>query len=132
MSTDYEIFNAAERNDAKKLKALLDAGMDPNIRDYDRGATPLHLAANKGNVEAIELLIDAGADVNAANKRGRTPIHALIEMRFYKIVLWLIKYCGGDPFQADSRGLTPYDLAQQFMQKEIDGTMKRSNIPNTH
>lgn len=122
MSTDYEIFNAAEKNDSKTLKRLLDAGIDPNVRDYDRGATPLHLAANKGHVESIELLIDAGADVNAPNKRGRTPIHALMEMRFYKIVLWLIKYCGGDAFKEDSRGLTPYDLAQGFMQKEIDGT----------
>lgn len=122
MSTDYTIFTAAEKNDVKTLKKVLDAGMDANTRDYDRGATALHLACNKGHVEAIELLIDYGADVNAANKRGRTPIHALIEMRFYKIVLWLIKYCGGDPFKADSRGLTPYDLAQAFMQKEIDGT----------
>jgi ankyrin repeat protein len=121
MSTDYAIFNAAEQNNSKKLKALLDAGMDPNTQDYDRGATPLHFAANKGHVEAIELLIDAGADVNAANKRGRTPMHALIEMKFYKIALWLIKYCGGDPHKADSRGLSAYDLAQGFMQKEIDG-----------
>lgn len=128
MSTDYAIFNAAEKNDSRALKKLLDSGIDPNVRDYDRGATPLHLAANKGHVEAIEILIDAGADVNATNNRGRTPIHSLMEMRFYKIVLWLIKYCGGDAFREDSRGLTPYDLAQGFMQKEIDGTF----MPNSH
>lgn len=124
MSTDYEIFNAAERNDSKALKRLLDSGLDPNVRDYDRGATPLHLAANKGHIETIELLIDAGADVNATNKRGRSPIHALIEMRFYKIALWLIKYCGANVLIEDCRGLTPYDLAQPFMQKEIDGTFR--------
>lgn len=121
MSSDYAIFVAAEANDVKTLKRLLDGGMDPNVKDYDREATPLHWAANKGHVEAIELLIDSGANVNAQNKRGRTPIHALIEMKFYKIVLWLIKYCGGDPFIEDVRGLRPYDLAQGFMQKEIDG-----------
>jgi hypothetical protein len=120
MSTDYEIFNCAEANNHKKLKALLDAGVDPNVTDYDRGAPPLMYACNKGHIESIEILIDYGADVNLPNKRGRTPIHALIEMRFFKIVLWLIKYCGGDVHKADSRGLTPYDLAPQFMQKEID------------
>lgn len=122
MSTDYEIFNCAEKNSHKRLKELLDSGIDPNVTDYDRGAPPLMYACNKGHIESIELLIDYGADVNLANKRGRTPVHALIEMRFYKIALWVIKYCGGDVHKPDSRGLEPYDLAPLFMQKEIDGT----------
>jgi ankyrin repeat protein len=35
----------------------------------------LHDAADKGNREMIELLIENGADVNAANEVGMTPLH---------------------------------------------------------
>lgn len=121
MSTDYRIFLAAESNNVKELKKLLDSGIDPNIKDYDRESTPLHWASNKGNIEAIEMLLDAGANINAQNRRGRTPLHSLIEMKYYKLVLWLIKYCNADPFIEDIRKLTPYDLAQKFIQTEIDG-----------
>lgn len=122
MSTNYAIFLAAEKNDVKTLKRLIEEeGIDPNIQDYDRKATPLHWASNKGHVEAIEYLIDQGADVNMQNKRGRTPLHNLVELKFDKIVLWLIKYCGADPYIEDNRGLRPYDLALNWFKEEIDG-----------
>lgn len=48
-------------------------------RDINRkirgGFTPLHLAAIRGNAAAAELLIQAGADVDAVTKRGNTPLH---------------------------------------------------------
>jgi len=41
---------------------LIEKGADVNARDID-GNTPLHWAANFGNVESINLLLKAGADV---------------------------------------------------------------------
>jgi ankyrin repeat protein/mono/diheme cytochrome c family protein len=38
------------------------------------GSTPLHHAAGYGDLETIKLLIDNGADVNAKNRRGSTPL----------------------------------------------------------
>lgn len=37
--------------------------------------TPLHWAAAKGNEDVAELLIGQGADVNAKDEKGRTPLH---------------------------------------------------------
>eukprot|EP00192_Tetraselmis_astigmatica_P009507 CAMPEP_0117688726 /NCGR_PEP_ID=MMETSP0804-20121206/24017_1 /TAXON_ID=1074897 /ORGANISM="Tetraselmis astigmatica, Strain CCMP880" /LENGTH=935 /DNA_ID=CAMNT_0005501265 /DNA_START=422 /DNA_END=3230 /DNA_ORIENTATION=+ len=44
------------------------------LRDAD-GCTPLHLAAWKGHVEAVEELLWRGADTEAANNMGSTPLH---------------------------------------------------------
>ena len=38
------------------------------------GATALHSAANFGHKEVVELLITKGADVNAKEEDGRTPL----------------------------------------------------------
>src|SRR5690242_21225798 len=43
------------------------------LRD-DSGYTLLHWAAKCGAVEALEVLVKAGADVNAVCNRGRTPL----------------------------------------------------------
>ena len=37
--------------------------------------TPLHEASRRGNIVEMKRLIDAGADVNAKDKREWTPLH---------------------------------------------------------
>ncbi len=56
------------------LAALLDAGADPNAPDW-LGKTALHFAAEKGDLEAVQLLIERGADINAVEAEYRaTPL----------------------------------------------------------
>ena len=38
------------------------------------GSTPLHHAAGFGTLDSLTFLIDKGADVNAKNRRGSTPL----------------------------------------------------------
>ncbi|MCS7086695.1 MAG: ankyrin repeat domain-containing protein, partial [Bacteroidia bacterium] len=46
-----------------------------NINATDaEGATPLHLAAQMEDVEAIKFLLSKGANVNAKDAQGRTPL----------------------------------------------------------
>jgi ankyrin repeat protein len=69
------------------LRVLLRNGADPNratkvgaqtgsfMRDCrTRGETPLHRAAAFGNAEAIQLLLDAGAVIDARDANGDTPL----------------------------------------------------------
>ena len=57
------------------VKVLLDAGADPNtVSDNEMRVQPLHSGAANGNVEACELLIAAGADVNGQQAGGWTPL----------------------------------------------------------
>ena len=45
-----------------------------------QGKTALMYAASKGNTQVVRLLLEAGADVNFANRRGET---ALLEAACY-------------------------------------------------
>jgi len=56
-------------------RLLLQAGADPNARsDGQRGETPLHWAASSDDVDVAEVLIDGGADVEAADGSIGTPL----------------------------------------------------------
>ncbi|MFI6984063.1 SMI1/KNR4 family protein [Embleya sp. NPDC050154] len=58
------------------VSALLRAGADPNVPRPD-GWTPLMLAAHGGDIEVVEALLAAGADVLAVKGTGNRRTHAL-------------------------------------------------------
>jgi len=41
-------------------------------------STPLHFACTKGDVDMARLLLDYGADINARNRLGHTPLHVAV------------------------------------------------------
>jgi Ankyrin repeats (3 copies) len=57
----------------KVVAALIKAGADLNAQDSE-GDTPLYWAACNKLRESVELLLQAGADPNLKNLRGRKPI----------------------------------------------------------
>lgn len=57
------------------VKPLIAAGRDLIGSADPGGSTLLHHAAGFGTVDTLTLLLDAGADVNARNRRGSTPLH---------------------------------------------------------
>ena len=58
------------------VKLLLGAGASPHVTTYEAELTPLHLACigSSRAVEMVRLLLDAGADVNAAGSDNTTPL----------------------------------------------------------
>ncbi|KNC51381.1 NAD-specific glutamate dehydrogenase [Thecamonas trahens ATCC 50062] len=64
---------AAAENDLVTVKAFLDSGVSVNVCDYD-ARTPLHLAAANGHAGMVELLLDAGADLEAKDRFDGTPV----------------------------------------------------------
>ena len=69
------VLDAAKRGDVESLKAELRSGADVNAAQGD-GFTALHWAAKLGNREVAEILIAAGADIEATTRLGsHMPLH---------------------------------------------------------
>jgi ankyrin repeat protein len=68
------MFAAAKRNDVSALRALLDTGTSPDTAASDN-TRALHIAARADAVEAMQLLIDRGAEIDPVETTwGGTPI----------------------------------------------------------
>jgi hypothetical protein len=75
MDPAAQLRQAAELGNVPALQALL--GKQPVIDARDAGGrTALMLATLHGRTEAVEVLLSAGADPNAADARGTTPLQA--------------------------------------------------------
>ena len=79
---------------------------DPNLQG--QGASALHIASIFGQLEIVELLIQAGVDLNQADREGSTPVHAAAFFCHEKILLSLLN-AGAAPNQPDNKGTTPLD-----------------------
>lgn len=61
----------------ERVRAFIARGVDVNTLGKSSGDRPLHVAVKHGNVEALELLLAAGADPNGKNWLGVTPLMEL-------------------------------------------------------
>ena len=72
------------------LKRLLAAGADVNRQDK-AGRTALHLATNRGYINAVKSLLAApGVELHRQDNDGRTALH-LAESRFHTATVELLR-----------------------------------------
>lgn len=74
--------------------------------------TPLHILTHRGNDYGCQLIIEAGADVNAVGDLGYTPLHYAVMTDNVKMIELLLKY-GANPAIACEFGETPIDIAKR-------------------
>ncbi len=106
------IHDAARKGDANKLKALLQSDAKLVSGRDKNGDTPLHLACLHGQLAAAQVLIDAGADVNAKNNYGAfTPgdLGAVFSSNNHQDPVSLLSVHGIDTKDMKN-GYTPLDL----------------------
>jgi len=95
---------AAKQGDLSTVRAVLAAGTAPDLRDKD-GRTPLHWAALGGHTEVVQLLLGAGAEVDARERDryyGRTPLHLAAQGGHTDVIQLLLK--AGAEVNAEDRG----------------------------
>ena len=68
------VIAAVRSRDRATLEKLIAADPALVTSKDAAGSTPLHHAAGFGTIESLTFLIDKGADVNAKNRRGSTPL----------------------------------------------------------
>jgi hypothetical protein len=119
---DTALHLAAAGYRVELVRLLLAAGADPNSAKNHRHSGPLHYAADgcltspawdvNRQVKTIECLLDAGADINAPDKNGATPLHRAVRTRCAAAVKCLLER-GSDPLLKNKPGSTPFHLAVQ-------------------
>ena len=77
-------YNSANHNTI--VETLLKRFADPNVCDFKQRSTPLHLVVGHGNRHLVNCLLHNGANVNAVDKDGVTPIFLAAELGFSNIV----------------------------------------------
>lgn len=76
VSPEHPFVKAAQEDDLETLTSLI-AGMDVNLRDKRSGTTALEHAVRNANREMVQLLLSAGANVNAKDTSGETVLMML-------------------------------------------------------
>jgi ankyrin repeat protein len=116
---------AAKANDIGAMQALLAAGADPFLTQKDH-TTVLMIAAaggaqaggfgmalpvtEEGAIQAIQLCLDRGVEINAFNSNGLTAMHRAAARGADKVVKFLADHSARLDMK-NKAGLTPLDIA---------------------
>jgi truncated hemoglobin YjbI len=110
----YRVANGTGRDDAGRaaLKLLIAHGANVHQVTGVGGMTPLHMAARRGTVAIAEVLLAAGAAVDARDTKGETPLRRAVNCGNEAVVRLLLAH-GADPSSQDRFGRTVLDAARQ-------------------
>ena len=113
------------------LSAVLEAGADVNVGN--KVEFPLHAAIDhERDFEFIELLVDAGADVNLKDGSGATPLHTTVKLLEQKDTIRLLLETGADVNALDKRGGTPLMTAAHHSSVFLEGLYSTDYDEQTH
>ncbi|KAM9113443.1 protein phosphatase 1 regulatory subunit 12C isoform 2-T2 [Pangshura tecta] len=107
---------AAKREEEELMlqdtRQWLNAGHIDDTRHPKTGASALHVAAAKGYIEVMRLLLQAGYDPNVRDKDGWTPLHAAAHWGVEEACRLLVEHlCDMDTL--NNVGQRPCDLADE-------------------
>lgn len=105
------LWSAAKQGDLPALRRFLVGSAGINQIDKKLGTTSLALAAAAGHVEAVKLLLEQNADVNARNADGGTALHAAAFFGQVETAELLLAK-GADALARNSAGATPLEAMQ--------------------
>lgn len=107
-----------------KVRRLISLGADVGVRNY-KGKTALHCAAKAGFVQVMKLLLDQGADMEATDQQGETPLFDAIRSTIKKVknkraAITLLITAGANINQPNHKGQTVWQVAKRV--RSIDAT----------
>ncbi|XP_077401159.1 protein phosphatase 1 regulatory subunit 12A isoform X3 [Vanacampus margaritifer] len=116
-----------ERIMLRDARQWVNSGQIQDIRHAKSGGTALHVAAAKGYVEVLKLLIQAGYDVNIKDYDGWTPLHAAAHWGKEEACRILVEnLCEMDVI--NKMGQTPFDVSDEDVLGYLEELQKKQNL----
>eukprot|EP01041_Mallomonas_annulata_P015357 gene15357-32507_t len=108
-SEDVEdIFSYARHGRLDDIERLFDRGIPVNVRDT-YGNTILTIACQNGNKRIAKAALRRGADINARNFKGNTPLHYCIHYGYRETLGNYLMEKGADRLIRNNEGKTCFD-----------------------
>jgi len=114
------------------VRHLLEHGADTDAQAHTEHSTPLHVASYHGGFKVVQLLLERGANINARNEEGHTPLHrVLLDLdddfgaEYFDAIQLLLEH-GADVGALDGRQSTPLHVASKY------GTAKATRLLLEH
>ena len=117
---NHQLLTASKRGDYWGVLDLLDGGADIDSDEKSRNhfresssisnETPIHLACYGNHVEIVQLLAEAGANVNISNNYQQTPLRTA-SVRGFNSIISILKHHGADVNALDKWNITPLFMA---------------------
>lgn len=117
------VVHAVMNGAREQVETLLGMGININGQDL-YGNTPLHRAAENGDLDLCRLLLAKGADINARTERGNTPLHKTVVSGHAEVVKLLVER-GADVNARNEINVTPLHMAAARNQGEFVGLFLR-------
>ena len=129
LSESSKLRQAAWIGNLEDLLAEIATGAEINGREKTGDRTALHFAAYSGknagqpSTELVEALLAAGADVNAVDNGGSTPLAEAIPNGNIEIAKILLA-AGADPAVTNKHGETAHDIAAARNHAELQSLLR--------
>jgi cytohesin len=123
-----EISSRLRASDIDEIRKLIADGVDLDIAGQKYGFTILHLAVSRGYADIVNVIINAGGNVNVTlNKAGNgsTPLHVAVENSNSTIVKSLIA-AGANVNAKKLSGSTPLSIATKYNRNDIVSILKKA------
>ncbi|XP_072240242.1 protein phosphatase 1 regulatory subunit 12C isoform X2 [Leuresthes tenuis] len=125
---------AAKRLEEEQImtdaRTWLTDGLPGDVRHPKTGASPLHVAAAKGYIEALKILCQCGLDVSATDFDGWTPLHAAAHWGQGEACHILAEQLCNMEARSNG-GQTPFDVADESVEELLEElSRKQANWRN--
>ncbi len=120
----YVAIDFPREKHSQEITRLVAEGYDPNQKDKN-GWTALHFASQEQSLEATKVLLALGANVNATDSQGNTPLwRAVFNCRGQGEVINALLEAGADADKKNDHGISPRDLANKIANYNIAKFLK--------